>query len=194
MSDNVREQTSAATTIGSRTLHRQTKEILDRVEQTGEPVVILRYGRPAAALVPIDEEHAKTLVLASAPELRERRATQAAASGTASTPFAVAERELADEPAPRQAEVTAMAEETNRLLGIAARRLMLQARRGAVGARRDELNSDLARIDAIQQKTTRALADLVEGFREQAETLTAALGELDVAEQSGGMSAEASPG
>jgi prevent-host-death family protein len=58
--------------IGSRTLQRNTKEILDDIERDGEPVVILRHGQPVAALIPVDQEHAEALVLATSPEFSER--------------------------------------------------------------------------------------------------------------------------
>lgn len=101
MSDNIDpgEDGSAARAreaplIGSRTLHRHTKDVLDRVER-GESVVILRYGRPAAALVPIDEEQAQALVFASSPELRSgSSSTPDAEAEAAAEPFAIASAEV----------------------------------------------------------------------------------------------------
>ena len=52
--------------IGSRALQRDTKDVMDRVEN-GESMVILRHGRPVAALVPIDREQAEVLALAGSP-------------------------------------------------------------------------------------------------------------------------------
>ena len=101
MSDNIDpgEDGSAARAreaplIGSRTLHRHTKDVLDRVER-GESVVILRYGRPTAALVPIDEEQAQALVFASSPELRSGSASMPDAEAEAAAePFAIASAEV----------------------------------------------------------------------------------------------------
>jgi prevent-host-death family protein len=66
--------------IGSRTLQRNTKTILDDLERDGEPAVIVRHGRPVAALVPIDQEQAEALVLATSPEFRRRREAREAAA------------------------------------------------------------------------------------------------------------------
>jgi prevent-host-death family protein len=101
MSDKMEQQDDGAAArareaplIGSRTLHRHTKDVLDRVER-GESVVILRYGRPAAALVPIDEERAQAIVLASSPELDSDSAeVPDAAAEAAAEPFAVASAEI----------------------------------------------------------------------------------------------------
>jgi prevent-host-death family protein len=59
--------------VGSRALQRDTKEILDGIEEDGQPVVIARRGRPVAALIPIDQEEAERLVLAAAPQFVESR-------------------------------------------------------------------------------------------------------------------------
>jgi prevent-host-death family protein len=83
--------------IGSRTLQRNTKEILDKVENDGEAVVILRHGRPAAALVPIDQERAEALVLATSPEFAERRRAREAQPAQRGTPLEVVESEIAGE-------------------------------------------------------------------------------------------------
>ena len=77
--------------IGSRTLQRKTKEVLDYIHECGEPIVILRNGRPAAALVPIDEDEAKTMLLAAA--VRERRVATPAGDNIDEPLFAVSERE-----------------------------------------------------------------------------------------------------
>jgi prevent-host-death family protein len=84
--DGEAKRAREARLIGSRTLHRHTKDVLDRVER-GESVVILRYGRPAAALVPIDDERAQAIAFAGSPELRRESAE---APDAAAEPFAVA--------------------------------------------------------------------------------------------------------
>lgn len=83
--------------VGSRTLHRHTKDVLDRVER-GESVVILRYGRPTAALVPINEEQAQAIVFANSPELKGNSGdTPDAAAEAAAEPFAIASAEVEDD-------------------------------------------------------------------------------------------------
>lgn len=81
--------------IGSRTLQRKTKAVLDYIQKSGEPIVILRNGHPAAALVPIDEEEAKTMLLAAV--VRERRVATLASETIDAPLFAVSEREIGDE-------------------------------------------------------------------------------------------------
>jgi prevent-host-death family protein len=181
MSDKLGEQAEGMSLIGSRTLHRNTKDVLDHVQHAGESVVILRRGRPAAVLAPIDEEHAKAVVLASSPQLQESRVARAAEEGSESQPFAVAEREITgeEEAGQQEGDVAAAAEETNRLIQIAAERLMLQTGRFAEAAEAygggsgHEVGGLDASLIAIQQRNARALFELVEGFSEQTETLTA---------------------
>src|SRR5438094_988767 len=84
--------------IGSRMLQRNTREVLDHVEQVGEPIVILRRGRTMAALVPIGEEEAKMLLRAGS--LSERRKEGGAGEQPQAELFAVAEREIVDEAVP----------------------------------------------------------------------------------------------
>ena len=99
MSDNGVKRTMPTNLVGSRALQRDAKEVLDRVQHGGESIVIVRHGLPAAALVPIDQEHAEALVLASSPEMRRRRQLRESAPERTTRPFAVAEREIgADEP------------------------------------------------------------------------------------------------
>lgn len=56
------------TTVNARDLARKTADILDEVEKTGRPALVVRNGRPVAALVAIDEGELEDFVLASAPE------------------------------------------------------------------------------------------------------------------------------
>ncbi|HEV2975708.1 MAG TPA: type II toxin-antitoxin system Phd/YefM family antitoxin [Solirubrobacteraceae bacterium] len=160
--------------IGSRTLHRKTKDVLDHVEHGGGPVVILRHGRPAAAIMPIDEELAKTLVLASS--LMEEPRTSLGAPAERQ-PFAVAEREIGTEEAtPDEDSVAATSEETSRLIAVTAQRLSQQLellREGAIvtaGGTHVDLDTSLV---LAHRRTAMALAEVVEGFREQTETLNA---------------------
>jgi antitoxin (DNA-binding transcriptional repressor) of toxin-antitoxin stability system len=59
-------------------LPRSTRRIVERLERSGEPVVITRHGKLIAALVPVDEAMAVQLALSLAPEFVEgrRRANQ----------------------------------------------------------------------------------------------------------------------
>jgi prevent-host-death family protein len=54
--------------VGLRELSRQTGDVIDRVEATGEPVVITKQGRPVAALIAVDGNRLEDLVLSTAPE------------------------------------------------------------------------------------------------------------------------------
>ncbi len=63
MSDN-----DAMTTVNARDLARNTADVLDEVEKTGHPTLVIRNGRPVAALVAIDEAGLEDFVLGSAPE------------------------------------------------------------------------------------------------------------------------------
>jgi antitoxin (DNA-binding transcriptional repressor) of toxin-antitoxin stability system len=80
--------------IGSRTLHRNTKAVLDDIERTGEATVILRHNRPVAALVPIDQERAEALVLASSPEFREHQLASEASGDRKARPIEDVLREI----------------------------------------------------------------------------------------------------
>lgn len=109
--------------IGSRTLQRETKRILDQVEDQGEPVVILRHGRPAAALVPIDQEQAEAIVLATSPELKARRAERRQGGASRQRPFAVSEADLEpppDEESSGLPEEGPLEEEQTEILGAPA--------------------------------------------------------------------------
>jgi prevent-host-death family protein len=65
--------------VGLRQLGRETREVLDRLQEDGEPVVITRHGRPIAALTAISEEQAAALAFAVAPEFVESRGRAAKA-------------------------------------------------------------------------------------------------------------------
>lgn len=54
--------------IGIRDLSRETSRVIKEFEQTGEPVVVTREGRPIGALMPISEAQLQDLALASAPQ------------------------------------------------------------------------------------------------------------------------------
>lgn len=75
---------SAMPTVNARDLARRTADILDDVEKTGRPALVVRNGRPVAALVAIDEAELEDFVLASAPEyargMREANAALIAGS------------------------------------------------------------------------------------------------------------------
>lgn len=74
----------AMTTVNARDLARKTADVLDEVEKTGRPTLVVRNGRPVAALVAIDEAELEDFVLASAPEYVRgmKEANAALAAGT----------------------------------------------------------------------------------------------------------------
>src|SRR5437763_1772531 len=55
--------------VGIRELSRDTSRVIKRFEETGEPVIVTREGRPIGALVSIDQRQVEDLILATAPEL-----------------------------------------------------------------------------------------------------------------------------
>lgn len=55
-------------TFGIRDLQRRSSEIVNRVNETGRPALVTRRGRPAAVLMPLDEDALEDFVLANAPE------------------------------------------------------------------------------------------------------------------------------
>jgi antitoxin (DNA-binding transcriptional repressor) of toxin-antitoxin stability system len=72
-------------TITMRDLVRDSKRVFDALEADRIPMVVTRNGRPFAALMPIDQEQAESLLLASNPEVAEmqRKAEQVIANGGA---------------------------------------------------------------------------------------------------------------
>lgn len=170
MSDKAEKQSEDLSVIGSRTLQRETKDVLDRIQDSGEPVVIFRHGRPAAALVPIDETQARALALASSPEIRARRTEAAKQPPSEPQLFAVSE-----EDAEGEGELAVAIDETNKYLQSAVEVLgmeevgQFEETFGVTGAD-PELGPSLVEI---HRRNARVLVDLVQGFREQTETLTA---------------------
>ncbi len=57
--------------VGIRDLGRNASEVVERVERTGEPVIVTRRGRPAAVMVPISAEDLDDYILANAREFVE---------------------------------------------------------------------------------------------------------------------------
>ena len=55
-------------TVNARDLGRQTADVLDEVERTRRPMLVLRNGKPVAALVALDEDALDDYILANAPE------------------------------------------------------------------------------------------------------------------------------
>lgn len=70
-------------TITMRDLLRDSKRVFDALESNRMPVVVTRNGRPFAALMPLDQEQAEALLLASNPEIAEmqKSAERVIASG-----------------------------------------------------------------------------------------------------------------
>ena len=52
--------------VGIRELSRDTSRIIKQFEESGEPVVVTREGRPIGALVPVDQRQVEDIVLATA--------------------------------------------------------------------------------------------------------------------------------
>lgn len=167
--------------IGSRTLHRNTKEVLDRV-QAGDSLLILRHGRPAAALVPVDEARARTIALAGSPLIRGLMAEPLTADIESTEPFAVAAREVEEEPVPRiggetapAEELSVLGEETSRLLAKAAKRLAAHRHETiaseVVSGKTSSVSASL--LMSQQRSANAALQDLLGVIRVQAEALEA---------------------
>lgn len=51
--------------ITSRELARRTKGVLDEVERTKSPAIVTRSGRPAVAVIPLDEGALEDFVLST---------------------------------------------------------------------------------------------------------------------------------
>ncbi len=54
--------------VGIRELSKRTSELVREVEETGEPVVVTRHGRPAATVIPLSAGELANYVLANAPQ------------------------------------------------------------------------------------------------------------------------------
>jgi prevent-host-death family protein len=184
MSDKLGEDVETSV-IGSRTLHRNTKEILDRVE-AGDSLLILRHGRPAAAIVPVSESRARAIAVAGSPQLRDRLAEARGEHEAPAEPFAIAAQEVDEELPPSDldagheatplevvgAELSALSRETSRLLALAAQRLAEHER--ATSAPRSSAGEDSVSILLLrsqQQSANAALENLLGVIRVQNEAL-----------------------
>jgi prevent-host-death family protein len=70
--------------VGMRELSHSVSAVVSEVERTGEPVVITRHGRPAAAIFPVAGERLQALLVELIPHLVEggfSRADQDLAAG-----------------------------------------------------------------------------------------------------------------
>jgi prevent-host-death family protein len=76
------KQTSASV-IGLRELSRETRAVIERIESTGAPAIVTKQGKPVAALIAVDGDRLRDLVLSAAPEFVDstREADEALASG-----------------------------------------------------------------------------------------------------------------
>jgi antitoxin (DNA-binding transcriptional repressor) of toxin-antitoxin stability system len=74
-------------TITARKLSRETSSVIDRIVETGDPMLVIRGGHPVAALVPVDAERVEDVALATAPRFAASlaRADEAAEAGETST-------------------------------------------------------------------------------------------------------------
>lgn len=60
-------------TVGLRELSRETRKVIEELEESREPVLIVRRGEPIAALITVDAENANEMLLASLPEFVAER-------------------------------------------------------------------------------------------------------------------------
>jgi prevent-host-death family protein len=72
-------------TIGVRELAKHASAIINDIEQTGEPALITRRGRPVAYVLAVDSDEFEDFVLAHAPEFVEGMATANAELATGET-------------------------------------------------------------------------------------------------------------
>jgi prevent-host-death family protein len=185
-SDRARKKDLAV--IGSRTLQREAKDVLDRIEKTGEPVVVLRHGTPVAALVPVDEERAKEIALATAVRLR-RQTSESDDEDREPKPFAVAqgedeaEAEVAVEVQPVEGSVVEV-KGIHTAVDAAVEKIMARGDAGGTIVGRQSHFGAPMRIDMQQRSTSSTAAGLAEQIRRQAEALAAMLAKLE-AEGSG---------
>jgi antitoxin YefM len=85
-------------TIGVRDLARHASSIISDLEQTREPALITRRGRPVAYMLPVDSEQFEDFVLAHAPEFVEGMAAADAELAAGETiSLADARRQLENE-------------------------------------------------------------------------------------------------
>src|SRR3954453_20206452 len=84
---------NAVPVVGIRELSRDTSRVIKRFENTGEPIVVTREGRPIGALVRVDDRQLENLVLATIPGYAEARTTaqEAEEEGRTQSPDEVAE-------------------------------------------------------------------------------------------------------
>lgn len=84
-------------TIGVRDLARHASSIISDLEQTREPALITRRGRPVAYMLPVDSEQFEDFVLAHAPKFVEgMAAADAELAAGETTSLAEARRQLED--------------------------------------------------------------------------------------------------
>jgi len=82
-------------TIGVRDLARRASSIISDIEQTKEPALITRRGRPVAYVLPVDSAQFEDFVLANAPEFVEgMAAADAELAAGETTSLADARRQL----------------------------------------------------------------------------------------------------
>ncbi len=55
-------------TIGIRELARHASSIINGIEQTKEPALVTRHGRPVVYMLPVDSDEFEDFALAHAPE------------------------------------------------------------------------------------------------------------------------------
>jgi prevent-host-death family protein len=90
--------------VGIRDLSRRTRELVEQVELTGQPILVTRRGRPAVVLYRLPQDELEDLVLANAPEFVRSMADadRNLAEGTAVDWDSVREKYLSEEGAPSE--------------------------------------------------------------------------------------------
>ncbi|MCK9248773.1 MAG: type II toxin-antitoxin system prevent-host-death family antitoxin [Solirubrobacteraceae bacterium] len=90
----------ATSTIGVRELARNASAIISGIEETKEPALITRRGRPVAYVLPVDSEQFEDFVLAHAPTFVEGMARADAELAAGKTVSLDGARQLLGEDAP----------------------------------------------------------------------------------------------
>lgn len=95
--DDVHGRVFRMSTIGVRDLARHASSIISDLEQTREPALITRRGRPVAYMLPVDSEQFEDFVLAHAPDFVDgMAAADAELAAGETTSLAEARRQLED--------------------------------------------------------------------------------------------------
>lgn len=64
----MRGETERMSVLGIRAFSRKVSSFVEHVESTGEPLILTRHGRPAAAVIPLNADSFEDFVIAHVPE------------------------------------------------------------------------------------------------------------------------------